>query len=367
MGECCAGMPGTIPVAEITMNPTAAAPLSIRRFDFTGRTSDYFRIWAVSLCLSLLTLGVYSAWGKVRKRRYLFAHTRLGGSGFEYNAAPVAILKGRVIALLLLGGLALSGHFIPLAQLALIGLLVLITPWIVVASSRFNARNSTFRNIAFAFDGTVREAARILLGFGAITLLTAGIAYPWFRMRRARFIVERHRFGATPFKSDMLAGGFIVAYLLAALMMVGAAVVVFVLLGVTMALVAAGGHPKEPSVIVAFVPVIAIYVAYLVVFAYLRARVGNLTLNSAIVGPLRCRSTLRARDLAWLYASNIVAVIGTLGLAVPWVTIRMARYRASNLCVVGTAPLEAFVAAPGIVGTATGSEVGDLFDVDVSL
>ena len=115
-------------------------------------------------------------------------------------------------------------------------------------------------------------------------------------------------------------------------------------------------------------PLLAIYAAYLAVFAYLRARVGNLTLNGTIVGPLRCRSTLRARDLAWLYTSNIVVVLATLGLAVPWVTIRMARYRARQACAVGAAdPLASFAAAPGAAGTATGSEVGDLFDVDVSL
>ena len=32
-------------------------------FSFTGRAGEYFRIWIVSLCLSLLTLGIYSAWG----------------------------------------------------------------------------------------------------------------------------------------------------------------------------------------------------------------------------------------------------------------------------------------------------------------
>ena len=62
----------------------------------------------------------------------------------------------------------------------------------------------------------LREAAMVLLGFGAIVIVTLGLAYPWFRMRRARFIVERHRFGATPFKADIAVGGFIVAYLLAA-------------------------------------------------------------------------------------------------------------------------------------------------------
>jgi uncharacterized membrane protein YjgN (DUF898 family) len=67
------------------------------RFAFTGRSGEYFRIWIISLCLSLLTIGVYSAWGKVRKRRYLYAHTKLDGTGFDYRASPLAILRGRVL------------------------------------------------------------------------------------------------------------------------------------------------------------------------------------------------------------------------------------------------------------------------------
>jgi hypothetical protein len=45
----------------------------------------------------------------------------------------------------------------------------------------------------------------------------------------------------------------------------------------------------------------------------------------------------------------------------------MARYRADNLAAVGMTTLASFAAAPGSAGTATGSEVGDLFDVEVSL
>jgi uncharacterized membrane protein YjgN (DUF898 family) len=346
--------------------PAAPPPLSTYRFAFTGQTVEYFRIWAVSLTLSLLTLGVYSAWGKVRKRRYVYAHTRLGGSGFEYRASPLAILKGRVIAVLLFGGLALGGHFLPQVQIAFVLLVLVLTPWIVVASSRFNARNSAWRNVRFGFDGTVREAAKVFLAFGAVALATLGIAYPWFRMRRARFIIERHRFGATPLIADLLAGGFIVAYLLAALMMIGIGVLIALAMGLAFA-VAGGSEIEQPPPFAFYVPVVVLYAAYLAVFAYLRARIGNLTANGTIAGPLRCRSTLRARDLLWLYASNIVAVLATLGLAMPWVTMRMARYRTANLSLVGHAPLDAFAAAAGASGTATGSEVGDLFDVDVSL
>ena len=149
--------------------------------------------------------------------------------------------------------------------------------------------------------------------------------------------------------------------------MIGVAVLTFAAVGAVAAVTGAADAPKEPPAFLIFGPVIAVYASYLAVFSYLRARIGNLTMNGTIVGAFRCRSTLRARDLAWLYTTNIVAVIATAGLAVPWVTIRMARYRAANLCVVGAASLASFAAAAGTAGTATGSEVGDLFDVDVSL
>ena len=50
--------------------PDVAPPpvdLSPRPFQFTGSGSAYFRIWIVNLLLSLVTLGIYSAWAKVRK------------------------------------------------------------------------------------------------------------------------------------------------------------------------------------------------------------------------------------------------------------------------------------------------------------
>jgi uncharacterized membrane protein YjgN (DUF898 family) len=97
-------------VSEVSDHGTA---LTTYRFDFTGRNGEYFRIWVVSLFLSVVTLGIYSAWGKVRKKRYLYSHTELDGTGFEFRATPLAILRGRVIALALLGGFALSGHLLP--------------------------------------------------------------------------------------------------------------------------------------------------------------------------------------------------------------------------------------------------------------
>src|SRR5262245_53377118 len=68
-------------------------------FQFTASGGEYFRIWIVNLLLTLLTVGIYSAWAKVRRLRYFYGNTSLAGSAFEYHGQPLQILKGRLIAL----------------------------------------------------------------------------------------------------------------------------------------------------------------------------------------------------------------------------------------------------------------------------
>ena len=68
------------------------------RPEFTGSASEYFRIWIVNLLFTLATLGIYSAWAKVRKKRYFYGSTRFDGDSFDYFASPKAILKGRLVA-----------------------------------------------------------------------------------------------------------------------------------------------------------------------------------------------------------------------------------------------------------------------------
>ena len=70
--------------------------------EFKGSGSEYFKIWIVNLFLSILTLGIYSAWAKVRRKRYLYGNTSVKGASFEYHASPLTILKGRLIAVALL-------------------------------------------------------------------------------------------------------------------------------------------------------------------------------------------------------------------------------------------------------------------------
>src|SRR5215468_5748382 len=78
---------------------TARAP---EQLQFTGTGGEYFGIWIVNLLLTIVTLGVYSAWAKVRRLHYFYRNTLLAGSSFDFHGSPTRILIGRAVALVLL-------------------------------------------------------------------------------------------------------------------------------------------------------------------------------------------------------------------------------------------------------------------------
>ena len=86
------------------------------RPEFRADPREYFRIWIVNLALTIATLGVYSAWAKVRKLRYFHASTVLAGSAFGYHADPLRILRGRIIAAVLVGAYLLARRTSPLPR-----------------------------------------------------------------------------------------------------------------------------------------------------------------------------------------------------------------------------------------------------------
>lgn len=97
-----------------------AAPIyytePIIRPEFTGSTREYFRLWVVNLLFTLVSFGVFSAWAKVRKKKYFYGNTRLDGDSLDYFGQPLAILKGRVVAVAVLVVYAFATEIYPAPQ-----------------------------------------------------------------------------------------------------------------------------------------------------------------------------------------------------------------------------------------------------------
>ena len=137
-----------------TTTSTSVTNPTIHPFRFHGETGAFFQIWTVNMCLSVITLGIYTAWAKVRTTRYFYGNCELDGHRFDYHADPKRILKGRIIALAAFIAYQFSAEFDPRLGIAAFVLFLAVLPWLINASMRFHARMTSYRRIRFGFRGS---------------------------------------------------------------------------------------------------------------------------------------------------------------------------------------------------------------------
>jgi uncharacterized membrane protein YjgN (DUF898 family) len=154
-------------------NPESTPPSRVLPFHFSGSALEYFKIWIVNLGLTIVSLGIYSAWAKVRRMRYFYGNTHVDDNVFSYIADPIRILKGRIIAVSALVVYSLSWDFYPEAGMYLLAIGVLLLPFLLVTATSFQMRNSAYRHIQFFFGRHYAGAYRmVIIPLGMVLLLT---------------------------------------------------------------------------------------------------------------------------------------------------------------------------------------------------
>ncbi len=329
-----------------------ARSISLR---FSGRAPEYFRIWIIGVALSLLTLGVYSAWAKVRTEQYFHRHTWLDGSSFEYLAAPRELLRGRlVLACSFCLLFALQVVYAPAAVIAL-GVVLLITPWVVVRSVGFRAQSTSYRNVPLSLESTLGGVYRTFMMSYLTTLLTCGFAYPGARWRRLEYLIEGLRYGDAPLTWRTTAADFYRMYQRAALLWLPLAVLIF----------ARESYGLEGRAL--FLARIAPYGFVFLGTIYLRAEVANLLYGGLRIGNHRLHSSQRFWPLLSIYLTNTLAVVGTLGLAIPWARVRLARYRIESLTLEAHGALEVRSVPGAASRRGYGDAAADLGGIDLGV
>lgn len=351
--------------------PIRPVPRTLK-FTFHGSARDYFGIWIVNTLLKIVTIGMYSAWAKVRNRRFFYGSTTLQGQSFEYLADPLALFKGWLIAA---GAFILYSIATKVSPL-LSGVIALIVfcafPWLVVRSRIFNAANSSYRNIRFAFRPDYRQAYVVYAGLTILTVLSFGLLAPYMLYRQKKFVVDNSSYGATPFSFSATVKDFYLLSLKIALGFVAVIGLIAIIAGMMggglLSAASTGGGLKSLSGL-ALIPIVALPLVYFILIVYAQTALANLSWNGTRLVGGSFRSTLRMRDMAMLFVTNGLAIMFSLGLMMPWATVRLARYRLENLVLNTTGGLDDVIAAAGsssAVG-ATGEEIGDLFDMPIDI
>lgn len=333
-------------------------------FAFTGSGSEYFRIWIVNLLLTIVTLSIYSAWAKVRRTKYFYRNTVVGGSAFEYHGNPVAILKGRLIALVVFA----AYHFMSssgsttLLSLALLGV-ALTVPWLLWKSLQFKAFNTSWRGVRAGFGGSVGEAYKTFLMWPFLALISFYTLLPLAYHQIKSWQHTRARFGQTPFSMKSCVGGFYMAHLLALSVVV---LLCLVVLGLSVSL--AGGTGDKMAATKGFtVSAGVLSVILLLIGPMMSAKVFNMVWSSTSLGPHQFASEIPLGRAAYVGVTNLLGIVFTLGLFIPWAAVRWARLRASHLSVLAAGSLDNFTAMSQPQADAQGEGMADLAGFDLGL
>ncbi|HZX28611.1 MAG TPA: YjgN family protein [Telluria sp.] len=367
--------------------PPQAQQPHVYALRFTGSGHEYFRIWIVNLLLTVLTLGVYSAWAKARRLQYFDRNTVLAGAVFRFHGAPLAILRGRVLAVVLAVAYHYAFGFSFAAGVATAAGLVLALPYLMLNSLRFRSRNTSYRGIRFGFDGgtggaylAYGPALLILLGPGllaqggapawVIGLSWLGfLAWPLVHAQLRAFQQGHLRFGAARAEYGGRYREFFLIYLAAAgIALAGIVAMVLILIvaafGLQMLL---HGNAKGAAITGVLGAVLGVYVFYLLTGPYVFVRIFNHVWNATRLDGLSFASRLSARGYLKLQTRNVVLTLLTLGLYRPWAAVATHRYRVEHMTVHTTRPLDELLADATQEDTgAAGEGAADIFGFDLS-
>jgi uncharacterized membrane protein YjgN (DUF898 family) len=379
----------------VAQAPTAGGT-QVARMTFTGRGSEYFRIWVVNLFLSVSTLGIYSAWAKVRKTKYFWQNSRLEGHVFDFHGSPVAILKGRIVALLLLAAYTWGFQFSRAFGLATLALLLVGAPWLFVKAVQFKFGNTSYRGLRFGFAANYRDALRVVtpilvLWFSssaltalvvsadsalyrgllfivlALASITTGALVPWMHHRLKAFQHGRAVYGDGAFDFERATGAFYRTYLKGLGLMVLAALIGFGTSVLVASVVRLEMESQSGDWIVFLITGIYTLAAYAMVWPYLAARLQHVLWSRTSFPDVKFDTDIKAWPLAKLIVKNIALTIASCGLYWPFAAIALAKYRVECMRIQADRPLAPVTA--GIVArpTAVGDATADSFGLDLGL
>jgi uncharacterized membrane protein YjgN (DUF898 family) len=368
------------PPAMATMGDRPRPRPRTLSFSFTGSATEYFGIWIVNILLKIVTCGIYSAWAKVRMRRYFYGNTLVDGSPFGYLADPLALFRGWLIGAALFIVYMVGTNVSPSLSFIFVLIIFSVTPWLIVRSRMFNQRNTEHRGIRFRFRPNYREAYLVFAGLPLLMPMTLGLLLPYMVYRQKRFFVENSSYGQTACTFTATAEDYYRTFVKA----LGVFILILGICGALLFAVSAtffsginllnfshagtGAAALQKSALIAIVVLFFLAVPLYLTFAvYLETALFNLSWNGSGIGDNRFRSSLTTASILGIRITNALAIFFSLGLLIPWAAVRITRYRIGQLALETTGDVHLFVAAPDEEIGPVGEEIGDIFGIDVAL
>lgn len=368
------GTPPPLPTNQDTLQNSAQHSVALQNndnaitntvhyFHFHGDGLSYFKIWIVNILLTIVTLGLYSPWAKVRKLRYFYGNTELDHHRFDFIADPKRILIGRLIAVAIYALFWFSDYISWWAGGVATLLLIVLLPWLYRASMRFVARNSQYCNIAFRFDSKLGETYGVFFLMSIVSIISFGLLYPVALWLFKRYQFENMSFAGRKFQFNTRILDFYKAALLPALFLF---VINFAVFNFSDGINIIIGDDGE-FVWYQMVPIVLAYLSFMFVYPLMQAMIHQAIWGKLTLGNNRFElSNFSSLRFAWILLSNYLAILLSLGLLSAWAAVRIHRYKIETLSLVAVDDLNHLIAENSSDQSAIAQEITDVFDFDLS-
>jgi uncharacterized membrane protein YjgN (DUF898 family) len=184
--------------------PAPPAPVSaVLAVRFVGDTDAYWRLLIRGEALLAVTLGIYRFWFTTDMRRFLWSNTEIAGETMEYTGTPYELLIGFLIAIAVLVPIYI-GFFVAALSLGLVGqiistlsfpLLFFLGQFAVYRARRYRLTRTVYRGVRCHQGGPASLYAVYAVFWGALIVLTLGLAYPFAQSRLERFKMRHTYYG----------------------------------------------------------------------------------------------------------------------------------------------------------------------------
>ena len=370
-------------------------------FEFRGSASEYFKIWIVNIALTLLTLGIYSAWAKVRTLRYIYGNTYLNNSNFEFNADPKRILIGRIIIVAFYGLFLLFSDYLAMYKIAagIFVVFLLLLPWLIRQAISFKLKSASYRNIPFKFHAKVRSfywlfaigffsviaIPGIIALFSIINPILAGISAfvgyfllfivvaPIIYRKYKALVINNSSYANEFFKFTATKRETISVFVKISALTFG----VSLILGGITALAVGMGNSLVESLHIATNNVYFHYLLtalgmllYLVSVGMYKGisdgYLSNFVRDHTEIKDAKFKGEISPFRLGLISATNAIVLVFSLGLLFPWTKLRYLRYKIENTYF-ACSDYDQFVSAGYEKTNPLGEEALDFFDIDIGV
>lgn len=196
------------PAEENRVAPASAT--EVHQFAYRGDGVEYLGVLLKTILLTLVTFGVYAAWAKVQRRKYVWEHLSCGDEAFGFHGTGreifIGYLKvagvyfGMFLVMFAVGQIWPSAAQFAVLLPAIVG--ATLAPFAMYWARRYLLSRTSWRGVRFGLDGQARSYAWAMLKGGLLTILTLGFYAPYLTHNLRHITWNRTRYGSQSFVYD---------------------------------------------------------------------------------------------------------------------------------------------------------------------